>query len=178
MALPTVKLARKTVELYPDLQVSDEVDAALDAIEAAREAEKKEAEARPDTLASKARTAAKKALSEAEKAHAEVEERAKSSVLEVVIDQMPRKQWREFQTAHPMREGDAVDALFAINWDAFVGAYLEQMPPQVRWQASGDPVEVIPSEWPAWVGTLGDPEYQKLGFAIGELNARKSQRPF
>lgn len=178
MALPTVRLARKTVELYPDLQVSDEVDAAEDAVEEARKAVEPADDAPAKPLASKARSAAKTALADAEAALKDVQERAKGSVLEVVIDQMPRKQWREFQTAHPMREGDAVDALFAINWDAFVGAYLEQMSPQVRWQASGEPVEVIPSEWPAWVGTLGDPEYQKLGFAIGELNARKSQRPF
>jgi len=178
MALPTVKLARKTVELYPDLQVSDEVDAAEDALDEARKAVEPPEDAPAQALASKARSAAKKALADAEAALEAVRERAKGSVLEVVIDQMPKKEWREFQTAHPMREGDAVDAMFAVNWDDLVGAYLYQKPPQVRWLASGEPVEVAPSEWPEWVGTLGDPEYQKLGFAIGELNARKAQRPF
>lgn len=178
MALPTVKLARKTVELYPDMQVSDEVEAALDALDAARKASDTEAGATGRTLASKALSAATKALAAAEKAHAEVEERAKSSVLEVVIDQMPKKAWREFETAHPPREGDKVDEMYSINWDAFVGAYLELVSPQVRWQQSGEPVEVIPSEWAAWVETISDPEYQKLAFAILNLNRQKAARPF
>jgi hypothetical protein len=178
MALPTVKLARKTVELYPDMQVSDEVEAALDALETARKASETEAGATGRTLASKALSAATKALAAAEKAHAEIEERAKSSVLEVAIDQMPKKAWREFQAAHPPREGDKIDNDYNINWDAFVGAYLEQVPPPVRWQQSAEPVEVIPSEWAAWVETISDPEYQKLAFAILELNRRVAVRPF
>lgn len=178
MALPTVKLARKTVELYPDLQVSSEVDAALDALEAARKASETESGAPGRTLASKALAAATKAVAAAERAHAEVEERAKSSVLEIVIDQMPKKSWREFEAAYPPREDDKIDELYTINWDAFLGAYLEQKPPQVRWQQSGEPVEVIPSEWPAWVETISDPEYQKLCFAILNLNRQKAARPF
>ena len=178
MALPTVKLARKTVELYPDMQVSDEVDAALDALDAAKKAAVQEAEAPGRQLASKALTAANKAVTTAEKTLAEVQERAKVSVLEVVMDQMPKKEWREFQTAHAPREGDKVDADWTINWDAFVGAYLAKMSPQVRWQQSGDPVEVIPSEWATWVETISDPEYQKLAFAILELNRKVATRPF
>lgn len=178
MALPTVKLARKTVELYPDMQVSDEVETALDALDEARKAAETEGGATGRTLASKALSAAAKAVTAAEKAHAEVEERAKGSVLEVVIDQMPKKAWREFETSQAPREGDKVDEVWTINWDAFVGAYLEQQPPQVRWQQSGEPVEVIPSEWPAWVETISDPEYQKLGFAILNLNRQKAARPF
>lgn len=178
MALPTVKLARKTVELYPDMQVSDEVETALDALDAAKKAAATESEAPGRTLASKALTATTKAVTAAEKAHAEVQERAKSSVLEVVMDQMPKKMWREFQAAHPPRDGDKIDADWGINWDTFAGAYLEATKPQVRWQASGDPVEVIPSEWAAWVETISDPEYQKLAFAILELNRRVPTRPF
>lgn len=178
MALPTVKLARKTVELYPDMQVSDEVDAALDAVEEAKKTAAQEAEAPGRQLASKALSAANKAVTAAEKALAEIQERAKSSVLEVIIDQMPKKAWREFETAHPPREGDKVDEVYTLNWDEFVGAYLEQKPPQVRWQASGEPVEVIPSEWPTWVETISDPEYQKLAFAILNLNRQKAARPF
>lgn len=178
MALPTVKLARKTVELYPDMQVSDEVDAALDAVEEAKKAAAQEAEAPGRQLASKALSAAHKAVTAAEKALAEIQERAKSSVLEVVIDQMAKKTWREFQAAHPPREGDKIDNDYNINWDSFVGAYLEQVPPPVRWQQSAEPVEVIPSEWAAWVETISDPEYQKLAFAILELNRRVAVRPF
>lgn len=178
MALPTVKLGRKTVELYPDMQVSDDVEAALDALEEARKAEKAATEAPARTLASKSLSAAQKALKDAEKAHAAIEGLAKSSVLEVVIDQMPKKEWREFLTAHPPREGDSIDESYSINWDEFVGAYLTQKAPQVRWQASGEPVEVIPTEWPAWVETIADPEYQKLGFAILGLNRALSTRPF
>lgn len=178
MALPTVKLARKTVELYPDMQVSDEVEAAKDVLDAARATAQEEAETPRRTVASKALTAANKAVTEAEKTLTEVEARAKSSVLEVIIDQMPKKAWREFQASHPVREDKGVDTLFAVDWDAFVGAYLEQVPPQVRWQESGEPVEVIPSEWPAWVETISDPEYQKLGFAIGYLNSKPTTRPF
>lgn len=178
MALPTVKLARKTVELYPDMQVSDEVDAALDAVEEAKKAAAQEADAPSRQLASKALSAANKAVTAAEKALAEIQERAKSSVLEVVIDQMPKKSWREFEAAYPPREDDKIDELYTINWDAFLGAYLEQKPPQVRWQQSGEPVEVIPSEWPAWVETISDPEYQKLCFAILNLNRQKAARPF
>lgn len=178
MALPTVKLGRKTVELYPDMQVSDEVEAALDALDAAKKALQEATEAPGRTMNSKSMSAAKKAVAEAETVVTGVEERAKASVLEVVIDQMPKKEWREFQAAHPAREGDAVDGLFAVNWDEFIGAYLEQKAPQVRWQASGEPVEVAPSEWPAWVETISDPEYQKLGFAIGGLNQKQATRPF
>jgi hypothetical protein len=178
MALPTVKLARKTVELYPDMQVSDEVEAALDALEEAKKAVQAETDSPQRTLASKALSAANKALKEAEKAGEDIEARAKSSVLEVVMDQMPKKAWREFETAHPPREGDKVDELYTINWDTFVGAYLEKMSPQVRWQESGEPVEVIPSEWPAWVETISDPEYQKLATAILALNRQKAARPF
>lgn len=178
MALPTVKLARKTVELYPDMQVSDEVDAALDAVEEAKKAAAQEADAPGRQLASKALSAANKAVSAAEKALAEIQERAKSSVLEVIIDQMPKKAWREFETAYPPREGDKVDELYTVNWDVFLGAYLEQRPPQVRWQQSGEPVEVVPSEWPAWVETIGDPEYTKLAVAILGLNRQKAARPF
>ena len=178
MALPTVKLARKTVELYPDMQVSDEVDTALDAVEEARKAVEPPGDAPAQPIASKSRSAAKKALADAETTLKEVQERAKSSVLEVIIDQMPKKEWREFETAHPPREGDKVDETYTINWDAFVGAYLEQKPPQVRWQASGEPVEVIPSEWPAWIETIGDPEYTKLAFAIVGLNRKAAARPF
>lgn len=178
MALPTVKLARKTVELYPDMQVSDEVETAKDALEEARQAAATEGDAPGRTLASKALAAATKAVTTAEKSLAEVQDRAKSSVLEVVMDQMPKKQWREFQAAHTQREGDKIDADWSINWDSFVGAYLEKMSPQVRWQASGEAVEVIPSEWMAWVETISDPEYQKLAFAILELNRRVAARPF
>lgn len=178
MALPTVKLARKTVELYPDMQVSDEVDSALDAVEEAKKAAAQEADAPSRQLASKALSAANKAVTAAEKALAEIQERAKSSVLEVAMDQMPKKTWREFLAAHPPREGDKIDADYGVNWDSFVGAYLEATAPQVRWQASTEPVEVIPSEWAAWVETISDPEYQKLAFAILELNRRVAVRPF
>ena len=178
MALPTVKLARKTVELYPDMQVSDEVDAALDALDAAKKAVQSETDAKGNTLASRALTAAKKAVTEAESALADVQSRAKSSVLEVVIDQLPKKEWREFEAAHPPREDDKTDATYGINWDTFVGAYLAQVKPEVRWQASTEPVEVIPSEWLAWVETIADPEYQKLGFAILGLNRTLAARPF
>jgi len=178
MALPTVKLARKTVELYPDLQVSDEREAALDALDAANKALQTEGAATGRTLASTALTAANKAIKAAERALAEVEARGKSTVLEVIIDQMPKKGWREFEATQAPREGDKVDEVWTINWDAFVGAYLEQMPPQVRWQESGEPVEVIPSEWPAWLETISDPEYQKLAFAILNLNRQKAARPF
>lgn len=178
MALPTVKLGRKVVELYPDMQVSDEVEAALDALDEAKKAEAEQSEKPSPTVASPARSAAKKAVTAAQKAVDEVTERAKASVLEVVIDQMPKKEWREFQTAHPAREDKPADSLFAVNWDEFVGAYLEQKPPQVRWQASTEPVEVLPAEWPAWVETISDPEYQKLAFAIGGLNQKPTSRPF
>jgi hypothetical protein len=183
MALPTVKLARKTVELYPDMQVSDEVEAALDALDAARKALQQETDSPSRTLASKAMTAAKKAVSEAEKVAEEVEARAKASVLEIVIHQMPKKLWREFQAEHPARDDKPLDTFFAVNWDEFVGAYLATVAPdlgpvEVRWQASGEPVEVIPNEWPAWVETISDPEYQKLAFAIGGLNSKPSSRPF
>lgn len=177
MALPTVKLARKTVELYPDMQVADEVEAAKDALDEARRTLQAETDA-ARTMNSKAVAVARKAVTEAEKALGEIESSAKGSVLEVVVDQMPKKAWREFQASHPMRDGDAVDQVFAVNWDEFVGAYLEQTSPQVRWKASGEPVEVIPSEWPAWVEQISDPEYQKLGFAIGQLNNRQADRPF
>jgi hypothetical protein len=178
MALPTVKLARKTVELYPDMQVSAEIEEALDALDDAKKAEAAEAEKPSPTLASTARTAAKDAVTKAQELVDEVTARAKSSVLEVEIDQMPKKAWREFQASHPAREDKPIDSFFAVNWDEFVGAYLEQVPPRVRWQESGEPVEVIPSEWPAWVETISDPEYQKLGFAIGGLNSKPAARPF
>lgn len=178
MALPTVKLARKTVELYPDMQVSDEVDAALDAVEEAKKAAAQEAEAPGRQLASKALTAANKAVTTAEKALAEIQDRAKSSVLEVIIEQMPKKTWGEFLTSNPPREGDKIDVEYGVNWDSFVGAYLAQTPPQVRWQQSGEPVEVVPSEWPTWLETVGDPEYQKLAFVILGLNRKLATRPF
>lgn len=178
MALPTVKLARKTVELYPDLQVSDEVETALDALDAAKKTLATESETPGRTLASKALAAAQKAVEHAEKAVDEAKARAAGSVLEVTISQMPKKQWREFEVAHPAREGDKVDETFSLNWDDFVGAYLAQTAPEVRWQESGEPVEVIPEEWAAWLETVADPEYQKLGFAITGLNRRQAARPF
>jgi hypothetical protein len=178
MALPTVKLARKTVELYPDMQVSDEVDAALDAVEEAKKTAAQEADALGRQLASKALTAANKAVTAAETALAEVQARAKSSVIEVIIDQMSKKDWSEFEATHPPREGIKADEDFTINWPVFVGAYLEQTPPQVRHRESGEPVEVIPSEWPGWVETVSDPEYQKLALTILQLNRRVVTRPF
>lgn len=178
MALPTVKLARKTVELYPDMQVSAEREAALDALEEAQKAATAEAEGPTGTLASKSRTTLNKAVKDAEAALKTVEERAKGSVLEVVIDQMSKKAWNEFEAAHPAREGSKIDEVYTINWDDAVGAYLAETSPEVRWLASGEPVEVIPSEWAAWVETISDPEYTKLALSILDLNRRKVARPF
>ena len=178
MTLPTVKLARKTVELYQDQQVSGDVEAAKEALDEAKRAAQTETDNPGRTIASKALAAANKAVAAAEKTLADVKEQALATVLEVVIDQVPKKAWGEFLAAHPPREGDETDNAFTINWDTFVGAYLGQFPPQVRWQASGEPVEVIPAEWPGWLETIGDPEYQKLAFAILELNRRKATRPF
>lgn len=179
MPLPTVKLARQTVELYPDMQVADEIAAAERALEQALDAEKAETEKPGQTVASRARSAAKKAAEAAKAELDETRERAKSSVLEVVIDQMPKKGWREFEAVHPPREGDKTDEQWTIQWDEFVGAYLSQTSPTVRWQGSGEVLEVAADEWPAWVETVADPEYQKLGFAILALNRSKgAARPF
>lgn len=163
MALPIVKLAQRSVAIYPDEQVSAEVESAAAAVDAAKAASK--------TENSKAVTAAERALREVTSA-------ASATVIEVIIEKMNTKAWNEFEVKHPPRSGDQVDKNYRINWDTFVASYLAERVTDVRYRDSGERVDVDRSEWAPWVATLGDPEYQKLGLAILELNRALADHPF
>jgi hypothetical protein len=81
-----------------------------------------------------------------------------SGVVRVVIKGLTRGEFRRLLTAHPPREGDALDAQLGYNSDTFGDALISACIVRTE-NLDGDPV---PNDWPAWADEMTNGQWEEF----------------
>ncbi|GMA26201.1 hypothetical protein GCM10025864_39600 [Luteimicrobium album] len=175
MVLP-IKRARSTFTFYPDMSVAQEIDRLEEAVAVAMQALETEKD-KPQTLASKTVAQAQKKVDAARKAYDDACAAANSGALKLTLEALAQKRWAEAEEAHPAREGDDDDAVYAVNFDTFLGEVLPDSVIEVQ-DGAGERVAVSPDEWRQAVDEISNGQYRALLLSILALNRSAKQNPF
>ena len=94
-----------------------------------------------------------------------------SGVVRLVLQALPRKEFRRILTENPPREGVDLDKRLGYNTDTFSEALIPPSILETRALApdgnSGDPV---PNEWDKWADEMNDGQYGEIFEACMGLN--------
>lgn len=181
----TVKRARRVVNLVTDMSLVAEHDQAKERFASLAAHKPLVAMEVPDSEMSAAATMV-----------SDLEQRMAQSRLAFTLEAVPRKQFAEFQAAHPPREGKADDEAAGLNLDD-VDPLIAECILSVRQERDGryryiredelpaidepewvsDDERFDPTEWPMLADSMGDGQWLDFVQAMLEVN-RGSQAPF
>lgn len=91
---------------------------------------------------------------------------------------LPRKEWTEFEAAHPKRPGNDLDETFNVNMDTFVDAVMAASITSVVSKGTGEPVDFTGADWAEESEGLTDGQWSDFALKVITLNRGVKTVPF